>query len=220
MRFERTKVFGVEAAILGMRLPMCKSLDDVCSKSESIGTLLSDEDISLAKRLIGADKNGVGQPNSKFLRMIHVQVFITAPLAFFKELDTYKVSTVCSSTSTMHRLTSYPIDESCFEPNPLTGKCSVPQSEIARLEALRQKFNTNKDKSLWYDLIYSLPDSWLQTRLWDANYETLRNIWSWRCRIQHKQNCWSGNDNPHVPNFKSWIESLPFAGFFITGNFE
>jgi hypothetical protein len=59
--------------------------------------------MNLAQRMIKA-----GSPNDKFLRQIFVSVDITAPLYFWKELDTYKVATVANSTSTMHKLASTP----------------------------------------------------------------------------------------------------------------
>ena len=46
---------------------------------------------------------------------------------------------------------------------------------IEFLEYLRQKYNETKDKRYWKELIRWLPNGWLQTRTWTANYEILRN---------------------------------------------
>ena len=68
------------------------------------------DDMRLARTLIEG-----GTEHRKFLRQISVCVDITAPLYWWKEFDTYKVGTVANSTSTMHKLTSKPIDMGCFE---------------------------------------------------------------------------------------------------------
>ena len=56
---------------------------------------LGENDESLMLRLAKA-----GTDHRKYLRMMQVGVRITAPLYFYKELDTYKVGTVCNSCST------------------------------------------------------------------------------------------------------------------------
>lgn len=222
MKFEGTKISGFIPAIIGMRLPMSKNYEDACSKSDSytvIGTdgseqiYIGENDMKVALNLINADDSiGVCQPNSKFLQMIEVWVSIEAPLAFWKEADTYRHS-VKNSTSTMHRIQSYPITEECIELNPLTNKCSVNKKTIIYLEKLRQRYVETRDKSVWYELIYNLPDSWLQTRMFHVNYATLRNMITWR--VNHKQNCWSGKDNPELENFISWAKTLPYSEEFL-----
>ena len=56
-----------------------------------------------------------GSEHRKFLRQIFVSVDITAPLYWWKEYDTYKIGTTANSTSTMHKLTSKPIELEDFE---------------------------------------------------------------------------------------------------------
>lgn len=210
MKFENTKVYGFENATIGMRLPMSKDFADARAKSDFMDIKNTGSDIDLMQRLIKADNTG-GQPNSKFLRMIHVQVAITAPLYWWKEADTYKVATVSNSTSTMHKLTSYPITLDCFE---LADSYSddeyteldfpfldVWEGLIKSLEGLRQKYNETKNKIYWEELIRLLPESWLQTRMFDCNYQTLRNIYRWR--KNHRLSEWHA--------FCKWLETLPFA---------
>ena len=67
-------------------------------------------DMKLAQQLIRG-----GSEHRKFLRQIFISVDITAPLYFFKELDTYKVGTTANSTSTMHTICNNPITLDCFE---------------------------------------------------------------------------------------------------------
>ena len=210
MKFENTKVYGFENAIIGMRLPMCKDFQEAKEKCDSVKPfrpefnddfIIGKKDADLMKRLIKADENASGQPNSKFLRMIHVQVAITAPLYWWKEADTYKVATVSNSTSTMHRLTNYPITQDCFE-------VPIFEDTLNKLEDLRLEYLETKNKDLWKQLIVNLPESWLQTRMFDCNYATLRNIYIQR--KNHKLTEWH--------DFCDWIKTLPLAKELLIEN--
>lgn len=203
MNLEGIKVFGFENALIGMRLPMCKDFEEAKQKS-----MVEQNNVDLCKRLIKADEKGCGQPNSKFLRMIHVQVAVTAPLYWWKEMDTYKVGTVANSTSTMHKLASTPITRNCFEMDDFENLedleypfAHVWEHTINNCEILRQKYNETKDTRYWKELIRLLPESWLQTRMLDLNYATLRNIYAWR--HNHKLTEWH--------TFCDWIEGLSYA---------
>lgn len=190
---------------------------------------LGPADIDLAQRMIKA-----GSPNDKFLRQIFVSVDITAPLYWWKEMDTYKVATVANSTSTMHKLASTPITLDCFEiddyepeiPVDMVDQSGVTEAGkkegftahwhmsdfvenwglIEKLEDLRVMYNKTKDIRYWKELIRWLPESWLQTRTWTANYSTLRNIYHWR--KSHKLQEWS--------SFCDWTKTLPYAEQLIT----
>ena len=221
MEFENTRIYGFENALIGMRLPMCKDFSEAREKCLfSGGEIIVNKDIDLMKRLIKADSNGDGQPNSKFLRMIHVQVAITAPMYWWNEADTYKVGTVSNSTSKMHKLASTPITIDCFEMSDFDKSLKATNKEDGRfmsnedfwagfvdyLELLRLKFNETKDMKYWKELIRLLPESWLQTRMFDCNYAILRNIYHWR--KNHKLTEWH--------SFCDWIKTLPYAKELLT----
>lgn len=231
MKFKNTEVTGFENAILGARLPMCKDLQEAKEKSDTgwvddwkngefykgdrldqdseagVVKVIGEKDLDLLKRLINADDK-IGQPNSKFLRMIHAQVCITAPLYWWKEMDTYKVGTTANSTSTMHRIANYPITMDCFEMDDFKNFGINDYLMIVHwkyvidtCERLRQKYNETKDKRYWKELIRFLPESWLQTRMFDCDYATLRNIYCWR--KNHNLTEWH--------SFCKWVEKLPYA---------
>lgn len=186
------------------------------------------QDMKLAQTLIKA-----GPEHRKFLRQIFVSVDITAPMYFWSELDTYKVATVANSTSKMHKLAVTPITLDCFETDDMHSNLiyySIPEyaggpaendinmfSEllIEQLEFLRQKYLETKDKRYWKELVRWLPESWLQTRTWTANYETIRAICSPGQRRFHKLNEWSGHDDPSKNNFIKWARELPYAQYLI-----
>ena len=225
MKIEGTRVRGFENATIGMRLPMSLNYEEAKSKCDSAiyedGTPLTigESDLKVMKNLINADDldGRTGAPNSKYLRMIHVQVAVTAPLYWWKEMDTYKICTVRNSSSTMHKLASTPITMDCFEMDDfdfiddnvlfvyndklLTINLYWEYVLIPMLENLRQKYNETKDKRYWKELIRLLPESWLQTSVLDLNYETLRNIYAWR--KNHKLTEWH--------TFCDWIKTLPYA---------
>lgn len=175
-------------------------------------------DMDLAQRMIAA-----GSPNDKFLRQIFVSVDITAPLYLWKELDTYKIGTTANSTSTMHKLASTPITRDCFEMGDFDGSLKMYDKEpynideyvndiwdniIDYCETLRKRYVETKDTRYWKELIRILPESWLQTRTWTANYNVLRNIVKWRST--HKLTEWH--------QFVDWCKTLPYAGDLIFYN--
>lgn len=224
MKFEGTVVFGIERALQGMRLPMSKNFEEAREKSDShvchidhacnpvatedIGT----DDMRIARNLIKADEQGGSQPNSKFLRMIHVQVAITAPMFWWSEMDTYKVGTVANSTSKMHRLTSYPITRDCFELGDEEMHPTINDwwnEVVDDLEDLRQAVNgitdAGKKRTAWDTLLRMIPNSWVQTRMFDCNYSVLRNIYRWR--KNHKLVEWH--------KFCDWCSSLPYFNELI-----
>ena len=212
MKFQNTEVWGFEHAIRGMRNPKNswnKSDShsywnyDTFEKSYSIGP----NDLKLAQTLI----NG-GSEHRKFLRQIFISVDITAPLYWWKEMDTYKIGTTANSTSTMHKLTSKPITLDCFETDDFNTELEYYQGNttemlseiiIEQLEFLRQKYLETKDKKYWKELVRWLPESWLQTRTWSANYEVLYNMVLQRG--YHKLKTEWGN------GFIHWCTSLPYA---------
>lgn len=170
--------------------------------------LLGLADLDLAHRMIKASSS-----ERKFLRQIFVSVDITAPLYWWKEMDTYKIGTVANSTSTMHKLATTPISINCFETDDMdmewyseTGIGATTgiwiQNIIHFCETLRLKYLETKDIRYWKELIRWLPESWLQTRTWTANYEILRNIY--KQRRNHKLSEWY--------SFCNWIKDcLPYA---------
>ena len=234
MKFERSATYNWDNAFHGLRHPMesydrgdtmwyedttsneykcCnQALEIDCANAMFFG--VGPNDMSLAQRMITA-----GPPNDKFLRQIFVSVDITAPLYWWKEMDTYKVGTTANSTSTMHKLATTPITWDCFEHDDCTNDClllhiydnqpnnmndhisDVWDNLIGVCETLRQKYLETKDKRYWKELIRILPESWLQTRTWTANYAVLRNIIHWR--KGHKLSEWE--------QFINWCETLPYS---------
>lgn len=222
MNVENIEVSGFKGAFRGMRNPLNSwSKSDSCDldkierdqisfDDEKCGYHLGKNDLNLAQRLIKA-----GSSDCKFLRQININCDITAPLYWWKEMDQYKVGTVTNSTSTMHKLASTPITRDCFEMNDFSDVMgfrakSIHVSDfwselIIVCENLRKKYLETKDKKYWKELIRLLPESWLQTRTWSANYMVLRSIYFQR--RYHKLNEWR--------DFCKWIQKLPYSNYLI-----
>ena len=172
------------------------------------------KDLDLAQRMIKA-----GSSDRKFLRQIMVSVDITAPLYWWKEFDTYKVGTTANSTSTMHKISSTPIDLERFEINDYNGNLQLidPISLDIRvdnflndLEQLRQLYLQTKDQRYWKELIRWLPNGWLQTRTVTLNYEILKNMYTQR--RHHRLVEWH--------DFCDWVKTLPYSYELITFNID
>lgn len=110
------RVRGWEMAIKGMRNPMSIYGGENNSWDKADSTFFEDRiielgpnDLDLACRLVKS-----GPEHRKFLRMIHVQMNILAPMYWFMEFDQYKIATTTSGTSKMHRLLKKPFELSDF----------------------------------------------------------------------------------------------------------
>jgi hypothetical protein len=178
------EVFGWKAAIRGMRNPM-NSWDKSDSFEDQGDFIIGPNDMKLMWQLIRS-----GAEHRKFLRMIHAQMDITAPLYWWKEFDTYKVGTVANSCSTMHKIHSKVFVLDDFSHEHLTGKSlEVLQSTIDRLNFCREVYLKDKDKDLWWQMIQLLPSSYNQKRTIDMSYEVCRIII--HQRTGHKLDEWN-----------------------------
>ena len=186
IRIEKTFITGTEPAIRGMRNPL-----DSHEKSDDFGPA----DTELAMKL-----SALGGPHAKYRRMIVVYADITAPLYWWKEFDTYKVSTVANSNSTMHTIHKKKFTLFDFSFEHLTAEnINLLHMVIDNLNWDREEFLRSNNKDNWWQLIQLLPSSYNQLRTVMMNYEVLANIYQYR--KNHKLDEWR--------EFCKWIETLP-----------
>lgn len=207
IKIEKTDVYGFEAAIRGMRNPMnswhnsdsCwEFVEDpsIINPNDEVRWILGENDLKLMKNLSKA-----GTDHSKYLRMINVTCDITAPLYFFKEYDTYKVSTVANSCSTMHKIHAKAFTLDDFSHEHLTDvSMGVLCYTIDNLNNCRDLFLVDKDKTWWWQMIQLLPSSYNQKRTVQLNYQVLKNMY--HARKNHKLDEWR--------DFCKWCETLPY----------
>ena len=180
----------------------CTWCEPLCYDNHDKRTfIIGEADMKLCKNLIKA-----GSPDRKFMRMIHVQADVTAPLYWWKEFSTYKVGTTTNSCSTMHTIhkKKFSIDDFSNE-HLMTGGIECLEHLCKDLNLCRNYFLETKDKSYWWQMIQLLPSSFNQMRTIDLNYETLFSIY--HQRKGHKLDEWR--------DFCKWIETLPYMKEFL-----
>ena len=244
IKIEKVEIFGWEAAVRGARNPKNSWMESDSrfydyGSSDGINDFnhyhtLQKEQVKIPvtdvewvdgiRDLIGPNdyrllmnQSKGGSEESKWRRMIHVQLDITAPLYWWKEFDTYKVGTVSNSCSTMQM-----IHEKAFTPEDFSNEhllsetdslleaageertpLEVLQITIDMLNAAREAFLKTKDKKYWWQLIQLLPSSYNQHRTIDLNYEVLRS--QYRERRGHKLDEWR--------KYCEFIRELPYSEF-------
>ena len=225
IKIDTIEVSGFEGAIKGMRNPF-KNREKSDSGDYGIDTdgnsifIIGSKDLDLCQRLLRAG----GDDDAKFMRMIHVQADVNAPLYWWKEFDTYKVSTVANSESTMHTITKREITLDDFSWETLDYDTlydcygeQMTQQEWAKetidlLNHTRERYLKAVERKdpqayiIWKQIIQMLPSSYMQKRTVDLNYQTLRRIYF--ARRNHKLNEWH--------TFCDWIKTLDYGEELIT----
>lgn len=224
IKIEDVDVFGFRKAIKGMRNAMNSwdksdsyfqmqcSFYAGCEETEYCNHI-GEKDMELAKRLIKA-----GSSDRKFMRMIHVQADVTAPLYVWKQIDQYRIGVTTNSTSTMHTIHKREFTMDDFSHEHLFNDGYINHGEYCYLSSMdclkeqvhtlnmfREKYLETKDKKYWWQMIQLLPSSYNQMRTIDLDYETLFSIY--HQRKNHKLNEWV--------TFCDWILTLPYMKEFL-----
>lgn len=215
IKVENIETFGLYGAMRGMRNPLNswdKADTTVYQGHDKEFVNIGVNDLNLATRLIKA-----GTEHRKFLRMIHVQMDVTAPLYWWKEADTYKVGTTANSCSTMHKIAAKEFALDDFSHDHLFNDAvvyngyvstSVLECVIGALNEFRNLYLETKDKRYWWQMIQLLPSSYNQRRTWDMSMETLLSIL--HQRKNHKLDEWNKFRDiclEQVPYLKEFYEA-------------
>ena len=201
MGIETLEVAGIYPAILGMRNPL-DSWDRMDSEGDEWcygGVMVGEKDMVLAKKLIKA-----GGEHRKFLRQIQVWANVNMPRYIWQEVDTYKFGTK-NSCSTMHTIMKTPITIENFYlgQDPIMGTVRLfEDSIIPQLNFFRERYLEEKDYRYVVEMKLILPESFLQMRTWNTNYEELRNIYHQR-KYHKLTEEWGTVCN--------WISTLPYS---------
>ena len=193
------EVWGFKGAIRGMRNPMDSwELSDSNLNNGVID--IGPNDLKLINKLIKS-----GPEHRKFLRMIHVQFDLNAPRYFWSEFDTYHFNTK-NSCSTMHKLLSNkPITLDMFSYNE--EDATILSFTVDRIENIRKEY-IKKDCPNKNELLRRakklLPESFLQKRTVDTNYEELMTMYYQR--KNHRLEEWK--------QFCKTLENLPYFKIF------
>lgn len=177
LKVNRLEVMGMTNALVFMRMPF-ESFDKSDSKLTPNGLAIGPKDMILAKKLIKS-----GSEHSKFLRDIHVQMQVIAPRYWWAEFDTYHFA-VQNSSSTMHLITKRKLTIDDFEhEGEDETEIEFLESTIAYLNMLIDIYNDNsvcdneeKKRVMLVRIKRHLPESFLQLRGIDLNYQTAYDI--------------------------------------------
>ena len=120
-----------------------------------------DKQIKAAKLAQSLAFKGLG--HSKYLASIQVWLLVTAPRAWWIEMDTYKVGMTTNSASSMHTLMKEPVTADNFA----VGTSIVLIDNLNKLIEDKADITTVK---------MNLPEGYLQTRQVCLNYMALQNI--------------------------------------------
>lgn len=215
MFIKNTEVYGIEAAMRGMRNPMNSwnlqdtryMTDNEIEESQSgqdlifDGVVIGENDMDLAKRLIKA-----GTEHCKFLRQIQVWADINMPLYWWSEFDTYKFNTK-NSCSTMHKLLNgkkgIELDDFVYDYQDSVNMKSI----VDKLNELRHSYLETKDYSYVIRAKKLLPTSYKQLRTVNTNYAELISIYKQRKNHRLKEE-WQDL-------FCKWCEGLPYFKEFL-----
>ena len=230
-----------EAIIMGTRNPMNSwdrsdtmlyehELEDWPHERVKTFNGLGGNDYDLMMRLAKG-----GSVHAKYRRMITVYVTITAPLYWWKEMDTYQIGVVKNSCSTMHKIAAKKftledfscehllgygdIDKDIPDCQNINNACCIWNEEgcgvdcpvdildftIEMLNKARTLYIKTNDKRYWWQMIQLLPSSYNQKRTVMLNYEVLANIY--KSRKDHKLDEWH--------TFCHWIEELPYSEIIL-----
>lgn len=207
LKVEYLEFFNIDAAIRGMRNPLNSwhRSDSSCSDCqqqnqnrdcESCAVYIGKNDLELMQRLYRG-----GSEHRKYLRHIFVSCDITAPLYWWKEMDTYKFVSPdplhydSNSCSTMHKIAAKEFELADFSCEHLIsshgkhgGSLECLTSTIAELNYWRDRYIESKNKDCWWQMIQLLPESYNQKRTVSMTYETVVDII--RQRSGHKLDEW------------------------------
>lgn len=166
-------VGGIPQALKAMRLSFKSSSKSDEIVSEYIGDKYyhaNAEDMLLLKNLVVK-----GESHSKVLRMIQVWVDITLPRYIWSEFDTYKVGTTTMSESTVHKLKS----------DIKNGRIGINDFEAENTRSMEwihlwlkyiSSFENIDEVPIEF-IKQTLPESFLQRRMVNLNYQVLRHMY-------------------------------------------
>lgn len=221
IKVENIEVFGIDGAMRGMRNPLNswdKADTTMYQDHDREFINIGYNDLNLATRLVKA-----GTEHRKFLRMIHIQMDVIAPLYWWKEADTYKVGTTINSCSTMHKIAAKEFTLDDFSHEHLIDDQDDFENENGQvssykdflyydvldvLNTARRQYLETKDKKYWWQMIQLLPSSYNQRRTWDISMETLLSIL--HQRKGHKLDEWNEFRDiclEQVPYLKEFYEA-------------
>lgn len=198
MKIDHIKVYDLEESIVASGLPMMAEYDEnwIANEIENLATCVDITKNPHFKRAVKLADTPQGSGHSNFLSGIVVSMNVTATVKWWEQFQRYHFKQIVSSASTMHRLRAM-MQNGTIKFNKNTNK-----AVISKFMALLNDENVTDEQ-----LAYSCPMGLELTARITTNYLQLKTIKNQR--KNHKLAEW------HC--FVDFIDSLPFAKEFITG---
>jgi len=190
MKVVLQEVHGFKPATIAMRLSF-NSTGSSTQVKESRGFYISGDDHTLLLKLI---KNG--DSHAKVMRMIQVWLDIKAPRYWWQEFATYCIGVTTMSKSTVHTITDHDLTEYDFEGG-------MDEDILRKLYNIRNLDGFSDKNLIMRAMKHILPESFLQRRIVNLNYQVLRHIYLDR----------KGHRLPEWKTFLDFLDTLPFSEF-------
>ncbi len=128
-----------------------------------------------------------GDGENKFLESIMLWIGVQAPRFWWQEADTYRVGTSKQSESTMHTICKRVLTQDDFE-MPLEKDALENLNEL--IEVYKRQTDSAMKNYCFRKVKNSLPEGFLQQRIWLLSYKTLQNMY--KQRANHRLSQWQG----------------------------
>lgn len=202
-------VYDLDESLIASGYPMRTTAPD---------GIVTDKDYKRATKLSRA-ANGNNHAHDQFMTGIRVSFDLHFSNKAWVESERYRFLEFVSSQSTMHRITKFDIANQCnkyVRPEViqllqnLVHEWYVLGSErdaaaAAGSTALVEEYN-EKLKEKYLEILYNTPSGFELTARMTTNYRCLKNIYNQR--KDHRL--------PEWREFCRWVETLPYAEYFIT----
>ncbi len=190
-----------------VRLPMVNEATHLSTEGEwvagsgeterAIMTSPTDKTQEICNALIAS-----GDEHAKLVRFINAHMEIRAPRFWWAQMDTYRIGTNMYSGSTMHNMPQDLGPEDFVDGTP-------PAIIRAFNEVVKETLGNNmlmlSRREKHHRIKCALPEGFMQTRIMQFSYQTLRRIW--RQRHNHRMREWQ--------EFIEYLHDLPLADELI-----
>lgn len=209
-KISNVQVYGLDESIFRSGYPMLTSAPLQSEFEHTVSEIRNDrfygnydnQHIKRAIKLANMEEGG----HDQFLTGIVVNFDLTISNKAWVEAERYTFLNFISSMSTMHRISKIGIADCC---NKFTSTVSIKAAQSLQDEylAIDGEAYPAAKKDAYLRLLYNLPSGFELTAGMTTNYRCLKNIYAQR-------------RNHRLPDWHTvcdWIETLPMAGYLITG---
>ena len=192
MKIELLHMQGIEPALIGV------GLSYGITSEHSFLRYVPEEKKNRIVQIAGSlAKKGGGE--DKFLRQIICWWDVKAPRFWWCEADTYKVATTVQSESTMHTIMHRELTQEDFE-------YEIHPFVLGTLNGCIEAYRMEKSEKAFLMLKNSLPEGFLQRRVWSLSLANMKNIYAQRKK--HRLPQWKIVCDAFVEHTPMWLRGI------------